>query len=430
MPDNAIPVTLSGTIVWYQWDVGESVLKQINVNGWWKDPLTNNFYSYYLSINKNKLQVLAYLENENPDIVAYQPIAVAQANYSERTPYFKWFGLWLLLDENDTPIHRVEDVMTAWEFDMHALQFASYTVRPLFSNKVVYKNKALFVWGQLQMLSRKKLWLEQSDCPENFIHVPGNYDLWQPDFCIWKYEASNENDKNATLYTQKDKTPVTYIQVNGTWFSWCRSNGKWYHIMTISEWVTLARNIEMQDENWTGWSVWNGYIKWWNNGSNINGFNAGGILNTGSNTTSTQDELRQLTLSNGEVIWDFVGNVWELVQPLNLTNLTSQDNNYVTYNHTKYANVYSTAVIEGITNTLYNDWNTITDTNFIENYGPITAQESNLWFGSVKQADTDYYFVWWDSSSWNEYENWLYSILKFSSPISTNLWTRCAYSPK
>jgi hypothetical protein len=38
---------------------------------------------------------------------------------------------------------------------------------------------------------------------------------------------------------------------------------------------------------------------------------ANGYYATGDNSSSGQDQRRTLTLSNGEVIWDLVGNIWE-----------------------------------------------------------------------------------------------------------------------
>jgi hypothetical protein len=97
--------------------------------------------------------------------------------------------------------------------------------------------------------------------------------------------------------------------------------------------MTIARNIEQQDVNWSEWSVWSWYI-------------SNGVTNDGThwcwswatNTIYTNlsrefatktwvwnwiwentscDEKRQLKLSNGIKIWDLAGNINEHVNKAN-----------------------------------------------------------------------------------------------------------------
>ncbi len=80
------------------------------------------------------------------------------------------------------------------------------------------------------------------------------------------------------------------------------------HLMTNNEWMAVARNLENVDSNWTGGVVGSGAIKQGNAGWDSTGtYNLGGIDSTASNSKA------RLTLSNGESIWHFSGNIEQFV---------------------------------------------------------------------------------------------------------------------
>ncbi|MFA5368404.1 MAG: glycine-rich domain-containing protein [Candidatus Paceibacterota bacterium] len=80
------------------------------------------------------------------------------------------------------------------------------------------------------------------------------------------------------------------------------------HLMTNNEWMAVARNLENVASNWTGGSVGSGAIKQGNAGWDSAGtYNLGGIDSTASNSKA------RLTLSNGENIWHFSGNIEQFV---------------------------------------------------------------------------------------------------------------------
>lgn len=86
------------------------------------------------------------------------------------------------------------------------------------------------------------------------------------------------------------------------------------HLITEAEWMTIAQNVLSVASNWSGGAVGSGFIySGHNDNSPANSLAASTDDNDGyfgtDNTAGNQK--RTLTLTNGETIWDFAGNVWE-----------------------------------------------------------------------------------------------------------------------
>ncbi|MDD4050211.1 MAG: SUMF1/EgtB/PvdO family nonheme iron enzyme [Candidatus ainarchaeum sp.] len=170
-------------------------------------------------------------------------------------------------------------------------------------------------------------------CPEGYIPVPGNH-LYgtmneRGGFCVSKYQMkmdangdgkgnlvvdypdcntgslsyntwSYENcDYSDSLVSTPEGSPITRITQTEA-IAACAAVGG--HLITNNEWMTIARNIEQVPSNWSSGVVGEGYLPRGNSSSSgaMDGFDAL------SGTTK-----RTLTLTNGEVIWDLAGNVWQ-----------------------------------------------------------------------------------------------------------------------
>ncbi len=135
----------------------------------------------------------------------------------------------------------------------------------------------------------------------NFPGMTSTYNTWY-----------FSEDSNITLVSTPEGSPITNIKQTEaiTLCSGLTNNFRKLpgmkmanaHLITNNEWMTLARNIELVPSNWSGGVVGDGYLPRGNSSSSsaMDGF----------------DELsgwtkRTLTLTNGEVIWDLAGNVWE-----------------------------------------------------------------------------------------------------------------------
>jgi len=180
-------------------------------------------------------------------------------------------------------------------------------------------------------------------CPTGYIRVPGNSLYQTKDFCVMKYEAkavsttdttTGLTDPNTGGNTIANNTTATTAANNRaiasvasgypianisqtTAASYCSTAGA--SLITNAEWMTIARNIEGQLSNWTtGTAASNaigigGLYRGHSDNSPASALAAGadndGYIGTGQSGFSV--ERRTHTLSNGEIIWDMGGNVYE-----------------------------------------------------------------------------------------------------------------------
>ncbi len=175
--------------------------------------------------------------------------------------------------------------------------------------------------------------------PSNWVKVPGNSTFGTSDFWVMKYDAKCIQASNSTPLTAPDTGYHTYSNssqpcVGPNYYiasapggypianishtdalTYCASIGA--HLLTNDEYMTIATNAINQNSNWSSGTVGTGYIYSGHNdntppnaltadSNDSNGYS--GETNTGGN------QRRTLTLSNGSVVWDMAGNVWEHVQ--------------------------------------------------------------------------------------------------------------------
>ncbi len=150
-----------------------------------------------------------------------------------------------------------------------------------------------------------------SGCPTGFIPVPGSGTYGTSDFCVMKYEAKIlGNDVGAQTYSSSfvpdsraTGTPwVNISQTNAIAEAQTYPNCTGCHLITEAEWLTIAQNVLNVPGNWSGSAVGSG---------NIPRGNSNSAAATDASADLTNVNKRTLTLSNGEVIWDLAGNVWD-----------------------------------------------------------------------------------------------------------------------
>jgi len=156
------------------------------------------------------------------------------------------------------------------------------------------------------------------NCPANFVGVPKLYPYTVRNFCVMKYEA--KNDGYGTAVSIAAGAPWVNID-RPTARSKCQALGSGYDMISNDQWQTIARNIAGVASNWSTGTVTSGEL---NRGHSDNAPSGALVAVTDDNNScngtgqacsaSTWDSQRRThALSNGNVIWDFSGNVWEWV---------------------------------------------------------------------------------------------------------------------
>ena len=164
-------------------------------------------------------------------------------------------------------------------------------------------------------------------CPTNFITVPGSTTYGTSDFCVMKYEAKIAGQSDG--YQTYSESLVPSSRADGTpWTNLTQAKAKveaitmpgctGCHLITEAEWMTLLQNILSVPSNWSDGILGSGFVYQ----GHINNNPSGGLAadtndsngiygETLTGTTVNTNTKRTLTLTNGEVIWDFAGNVNE-----------------------------------------------------------------------------------------------------------------------
>lgn len=155
-------------------------------------------------------------------------------------------------------------------------------------------------------------------CPTGFIRVPGDELYGTKDFCVMKYLASRVDTGSTIPISQPDILPwVSITQANATTYSSSVAECTDCHLITEAEWLTIAKNVLNVNSNWTGNKVGIGRIYHGHSDNSpgnslaASSDDTDGYYGTGNSISSGPIERRTLTLSNGEIIWDLSGNVWE-----------------------------------------------------------------------------------------------------------------------
>jgi flagellin-like protein len=152
----------------------------------------------------------------------------------------------------------------------------------------------------------------------DWIPVPALAPFTSSPFCVMKYEAKDDLSGNCatgdtTGCPNSSATSPPWTSINQTDAKIeCESlntgTGN-YHLITNAEWMSIARNVEQQDNNWNSTSVGVGSLKQGNNGVDLPGVSYNGA--GPENSSDGVNETGSFVLSNGEVIWDLSGNVLE-----------------------------------------------------------------------------------------------------------------------
>jgi prepilin-type N-terminal cleavage/methylation domain-containing protein len=444
MPDDYVEVKVNWKTIWYQWFIWKDVLTTIWYNKDGKDPKTGKYYSYYITKDKNYFQLMTHLEDEwTISSISLWNKAIAY-DYSTMYNWVVWTKLWILTDEFNTPIQEVESIKTATFVDLFV-----ENANDLFIANIENGRKYAFSWSvlanKLETLSDPWKYSPPSYCDEWFIWVRWDAGFNKKWFCVSKYEmsysvndapwvqnTSYDSEYWATYSYDNDKDGV--LEVWETWYwkkiasredfpiaeisysqakSACSSLWKWYHLIKNSEWMSIARQIEFEGENWSSWVAWEWNVYTWNADYTLSLWCLDEWLSPlyASKAWPWSDvdcnEKRKLKLFNSEEIWDLSWNIEEFVDKEISTdiNLVSSSSN--------------------------REWN---DPEISESerrlYWPLIWTDYTQWMWNIDHADLDNNSIilrW--KSYWDYDQSWIYSWnfgLSFTTSPKAYVWFRCA----
>jgi len=343
LPDNAVEVWSWTSIVMKQWTIWKKVERTIKASSWiWLDPVTQQEYTYATNTNLTKFQILAFFEWDTS--MSSSPLwkgIIGEFSQAEDITKIRtfWKEIWVLTTESWTPIEKDSTIQSAWKLDL-ATDTTNYTAHfsdsdsqtfsgSVMNDLIVYKNQNQTNW-----------------CPAWFIKVPWNSEFNTTDFCVAKYEMSYIDsdtpnscdtqypsactwnyDWNTVRYNPTKtsvsiswKYPITNIK---QWEAIEACQKIWWHLITNNEWMTVARNIELEPENWKTKvdGVTKYLMNWVSNNEELGCKKTGWNTETRTRATKTWSPCdwwkNKLKLSNGEYIYDLSWNVWEHVNKAN-----------------------------------------------------------------------------------------------------------------
>ncbi len=158
-------------------------------------------------------------------------------------------------------------------------------------------------------------------CPNNYIAISDLPYIDGHSFCVMKYEAKVKSGTPIPTRLGENILVKAEALANGdlitrvteeTAIQFCKQNGPGYDLIHNDEWQLIAHHIERTPDNWS---------------HNTRDITSGNRLNIGyvgsgavskSNTDEEQSNWdlnkRVHQLANQEYIWDFAGNLWEIVR--------------------------------------------------------------------------------------------------------------------
>jgi hypothetical protein len=165
----------------------------------------------------------------------------------------------------------------------------------------------------------------------SWIAVPGDSDYSTQDFCVMKYEPSNASGLPNSRTLSVPWRAITQGNARAA----CQALGTSYDLISNREWLTVANNIASTPSNWPAGTIGNGSLNYGHSDNNPgspcpassdeNLSFVEGDCTPRSSAGQDPSQKRTHVLSNGNVVWDFAGNLSEW------TTLIISDNNHKPY---------------------------------------------------------------------------------------------------
>ena len=278
-------------------------------------------------------------------------------------------GLYLTTFKLLPAIFAVNDTSKNWNFSTATASNYTYDNTLItVDNTGAYPSTSSNKFTNPAFASDNSSWATASAAPAGWVEVPGNLTFGTSNFLAMKYEAKcaatsdpttgltspdtgyNTYSDSTTACTSANSKQVVSVASgypianisHTTALTRCSAvtlNGNASHLMRNDEWMTIARDAEAQAGNWSLGAVNSGYLFAGHNDNSPAKARIASTTDTGNYRCAYTDgdpgteapsgcptntaagssgtagnQVRTFSLSNGAVIWDIAGNVWEHVQ--------------------------------------------------------------------------------------------------------------------
>lgn len=124
LPESNVEVKINGNKIMWQWYLWENILKTLNFNNWWIDPLDNTYYTYAITDDRKYFQLMGFLEEEWSLQLIYNKSLIvnklysSSIDYSTRYPTVYGKQLWIITTTLNVPIQEDSTIVLSWELNI------------------------------------------------------------------------------------------------------------------------------------------------------------------------------------------------------------------------------------------------------------------------------------------------------------------------
>lgn len=278
MPDNKIDIILNSNFIAYQWNIWSQVIEEISYTSKAIDPYSKDYFSYYMTRNKKFAQLLTVLENDNWDYYTGY-FGQTFANEEENKIYVKWNKLGIIVNSNNEPLEKIDEIKTIWSFNLTSIYgkiYKSYLTNDEYvkgdATSLFKLEKVASVWWKWCKITKNNFACIKKVAIQSCLQILKNWNsIWD-----WVYHVIiNEFGDMWNLY----------CDMTTDWWGWtmvANAQGEtqdiyWYN--EISKWIpSNSENCNLDNEclsvsweqmiNWDSMMV---YTRWFKvKGDNCN----------------------------------------------------------------------------------------------------------------------------------------------------------------
>ena len=224
IPEDYVEIKSTDTIIWYQWVIWEKTLNLIDYQWEWIDPKYDEYFTYRTNKNSNNFAVMTYLEEQKIKTFSSIHQKTFANNYNKRNPFIVGDKVWVIINDQNTPINKIWDITDTGYFDIQNVWSIDYTV--IFSNDYTFSANTN---GLLPILPnydckrikdlnpQKRSWIAgidpDGDNQTDQVYCKMDYDGWgwTLSTMLATRRTSTSSEEAANLFDTQDNNFITSV---------------------------------------------------------------------------------------------------------------------------------------------------------------------------------------------------------------------------